>query len=154
MQLLPRVARGVRRSHELAAADMPAPLSRRHVAALEQLREGPLTVGALARRLGLSLSTVSGVVADLDRAGFVIRQVDDSDRRRTVIRFSPEKAAFIDKWFDGATGPLARVLERLSPEEQAAFLKAMDLLEAELRNLGTEDESSRSPGGTAGRGSP
>jgi hypothetical protein len=29
--------------------------------------------------------------------------------------------------------PLARVLDKLAPSEQAAFVKAMDMLEAELR---------------------
>ena len=29
-------------------------------------------------------------------------------------------------------GPLARVLDKLAPSEQEAFLKAMDLLETEL----------------------
>lgn len=32
-----------------------------------------------------------------------------------------------------AGGPLARVLDKLAPSEQAAFLKAMDMLETELR---------------------
>jgi len=33
---------------------------------------------------------------------------------------------------------MARVLNRLDPAEQAAFLKAMDMLEAELRDCGQE----------------
>ncbi len=36
------------------------------------------------------------------------------------------------EWLDGAASPLARVLDKLDPSEQAAFLKAMDLLETEL----------------------
>ncbi len=39
----------------------------------------------------------------------------------------------MDEWLDGAAGPLARVLDQLAPSERAAFLKAMDLLETELR---------------------
>jgi hypothetical protein len=37
----------------------------------------------------------------------------------------------------GAT-PLARVLDKLSPGEQQAFLKAMNLLETELRDQDTQ----------------
>jgi hypothetical protein len=44
MQLFPRVTRGMRRWQD-RAAPAPAPLSSRHVAALEQIRGGPLTVG-------------------------------------------------------------------------------------------------------------
>jgi DNA-binding MarR family transcriptional regulator len=133
MQLMPRISRGMRRSQDRAAPRTVTPLSPRHVAALEQLREGPLTVGTLAARLDLTLSTVSGVLADLDRAGFVVRQADANDRRRTVVQIAPDKAAEVQEWLDGAARPLARVLDRLAPAERAAFLKAMDLLAIELR---------------------
>ncbi len=123
----------MRRSQDRAAPQSITPLGPRHVAALEQLREGPLTVGTLAGRLDLTLSTVSGLLADLDRAGFVVRRADAGDRRRTIVQITPAKNALIEEWLDGAAQPLARVLDRLAPAERAAFLKAMDILEAELR---------------------
>jgi DNA-binding MarR family transcriptional regulator len=138
MQLMPRITRGMRRSQDRSAPQTITPLGPRHVAALEQLRDGPLTVGALAARLDLTLSTVSGVLADLDRAGYVARQADVGDRRRTIVQITPAKNAEIEEWLDGAAEPLARVLERLAPDEQAAFLKAMDMLEAELRTPDAE----------------
>src|SRR5215471_18047604 len=134
MQLFPRVTRGMRRWQDRAApAPVPSPLSPRHVAALEQIRGGPLTVGELAARLDLTLPTVSGVLADLDRAGLVERHPDPADRRRTIVEIVPAQRALALEWLDGAAGPLARVLDKLAPSEQAAFLKAMDLLETELR---------------------
>jgi DNA-binding MarR family transcriptional regulator len=133
MQLFPRVSRGMRRWQDRAAPQTPAPLGPRHVAALEQLRGGPVTVSELAAWLDLSLPTVSGVLADLDRAGLVDRQTDPADRRRTIVRIVPAQSALVEQWLDGAAGPLARVLDKLAPSEQAAFLKAMNLLETELR---------------------
>jgi len=133
MQLFPRVTRGMRRWQDHAAPPSSAPLGPRHIAALEQLRGGPVTVGELASRLGLTLPTVSGVLADLDRAGFVERHPDPADRRRTIVRIPCAQAALIGEWLDGAAAPLARVLDKLAPSEQEAFLKAMDLLETELR---------------------
>ena len=133
MQLFPRVSRGMRRWQDRSAPSTPAPLGPRHVAALEQLRGGPVTVGELASQLGLTLPTVSGVLADLDRAGLVSRQADPADRRRTIVQITPAQSALLGQWLDGAAGPLARVLDQLAPSEQAAFLKAMDLLETELR---------------------
>jgi DNA-binding MarR family transcriptional regulator len=137
MQLFPRVSRGLRRWQDSAAPPAPAPLGPRHVAALEQLRGGSITVGELASRLGLTLPTVSGVLADLDRAGFVERHPDPADRRRTIAQIADGKKELASEWLDGAAGPLARVLDKLSPAEQQAFLKAMDLLETELRDPGT-----------------
>jgi DNA-binding MarR family transcriptional regulator len=135
MQLFPRVIRGMRRWQDRAAP--PAPLSPRHVAALEQIRGGPVTVGDLASRLGLTLPTVSGVLAELDRAGLVERRPDPADRRRTIVQIIPSQAPLIGEWLDGAAKPLARVLDQLDPSEQEAFLKAMDLLETELRSQGS-----------------
>jgi DNA-binding MarR family transcriptional regulator len=132
MQIFPRVTRGMRRWQD-GAPQAPASLGPRHVAALQQLRGGPLTVGELAARLGLTLPTVSGVLADLDRAGFVERRPDPADRRRTIAAIVCAQAPLIDEWLDGAASPLARVLDKLSPSEQQAFVKAMDLLETELR---------------------
>jgi DNA-binding MarR family transcriptional regulator len=138
MQLFPRVTRGMRRWQDRAAPPpVPSPLSPRHVAALEQIRGGPLTVGELASRLDLTLPTVSGVLADLDRAGLVERRPDPADRRRTIVQIIPAQATLIGHWLDGAARPLARVLDKLTPSEQEAFLKAMDLLETELHRQDT-----------------
>jgi DNA-binding MarR family transcriptional regulator len=138
MQAFRSVSRGMRRWQDGAAPTATAPLSPRHVAALEQLLGGPVTVGELASRLGLTLSTVSGVLADLDRAGFIERHPDPADRRRTIVQVIPARAALIGEWLDGAARPLARVLDQLSPSEQQAFLKAMDLLETELHSQDAE----------------
>jgi DNA-binding MarR family transcriptional regulator len=132
MQVFRRVSRGMRRWQDGAAPPATAPLSPRHVAALEQLLGGPVTVSELAARLGLTLTTVSGVLAGLDRAGFIERHPDPADRRRTIVAVIPAQAALVQEWLDGAARPLARVLDKLSPSEQEAFLKAMDLLETEL----------------------
>jgi DNA-binding MarR family transcriptional regulator len=138
VQLFPRVIRGMRRWQDHGAPPPPAPLSPRHVAALEQIRGGPVTVGELASRLGLTLPTVSGVLADLDRAGLVERRPDPADRRRTIVQIIPGQAILIGEWLDGAASPLARVLDKLTPDEQETFLKAMELLETELRGQDTE----------------
>src|SRR6201982_1122821 len=116
MQLFPRVTRGMRRWQD-RAAPAPAPLSPRHVAALEQIRGGPLTVGELASQLGLTLPTVSGVLADLDRAGLVERRPDPADRRRTIVQIVPGQATLIGDWLDGAAKPLARRVDKLTPRE-------------------------------------
>ena len=132
MQLFPRVSRGMRRWQDRVAPSSGTPLGPRHVAALQQLRGGPVTVGELASLLRLTLPTVSGVLAELDRAGFIDRQPDPADRRRTLVQIHPAQSEVVEQWLVGAASPLARVLDQLAPSEQTAFLKAMDLLEAEL----------------------
>ena len=145
MQAFRSVSRGMRRWQEGAAPPVTAPLSPRHVAALEQLLDRPVTVSELAARLGLTLPTVSGVLADLDRAGFIERHPDPADRRRTIVGVIPAKAALIGEWLDGAARPLARVLDKLSPSEQDAFLKAMNLLETELHGQDARSHGRQPP---------
>jgi DNA-binding MarR family transcriptional regulator len=135
MRLFPRVMRGIRRYQDQAVPQTDVPLSPRHIAALEYLRDGPLSVGTLAKRLGLTLSTVSGVLADLDQAALVERSADEADRRRTIVKIRPDARLEVEQWLDGASAPLARVLDRLDTDERAAFIKAMDMLEAEFRSL-------------------
>lgn len=58
------------------------------------LREqpGPITAGRLAELTGLSTGAITGVLDRLERAGFVARGQDPNDRRRVVIRCTPERA--------------------------------------------------------------
>ena len=132
MQLLPRVMRGMRRRLDEPLDLDGVPLGPRHGSALALLREEDLTVGRLASALGLNLATVSGVVADLERVGFVERSVDPADRRRTIVGVAAGREGVVDAWLEGATAPIVRALNQLSPEERAIFIKAMGYLEAEF----------------------
>jgi DNA-binding MarR family transcriptional regulator len=132
MRVFPRVIREMRRHQGGMTPAMLTELGPRHVAVLEQLREGSLVVGDLAGRLGLTLSTVSGLLADLDHAGLIDRAPDTADRRRTIVAISRRNKEVVEQWLDGAAAPLARVLDQLSKDERKAFLKAMDLLDREL----------------------
>lgn len=132
VQLFPQVTRGLRRRAD-APLEFNDGLGPRHNAALSLLREkGPLTVGRLAEEFGLNLATVSGVVADLERAGFVERSPDPADRRRTIVSLLSAREADIDKWLEGVSAPMLRALDKLSSQERATFVKAMQYLEAEL----------------------
>ena len=91
-----------------------------------------MSVGAIAGELGLTLATVSGIVSDAERAGFVERAPDPGDRRRTIVSLVPQRRAAVSSWIDGASAPMERALDRLSPDERASFVKAMTFLEAEL----------------------
>jgi DNA-binding MarR family transcriptional regulator len=134
VQLFPQVSRGLRRRQVPLSAVDDAALGPRHGAALSLLRErGPMSVGEIATELGLTLATVSGIIADSERVGFVERASDPGDRRRTIVSLVPEQCAAVGAWIDGTTAPMERALDRLSPDERASFVKAMTFLEAELR---------------------
>ena len=52
--------------------------------------QGPRTAGELARATGLSSGAITGLIDRLERAGYVARESDPTDRRRVVVRVRPE----------------------------------------------------------------
>jgi len=61
-----------------------------------------------------------------------MRRYQDRAAPQTPTPLTPAQDALIRQWLDGAANPLARVLDKLAPSEQQAFLKAMNMLEDEL----------------------
>lgn len=132
VQVLPRISRALRR-HPAPETCSDVRLGPRHGVALSLLRErGPRTVGTLAAELGLTLATVSGIVAELEQAGFLSRSPDPADRRRTMVQLLERPSDAADRWLDTSTAPVARALEKLTADERTTLLRAMALVEAEL----------------------
>ena len=102
-------------------------LGPRHRSALALLREGDSSIGSLASDLDLNFARASGIVADLERAGFAERMTDTDGRRRTIVRTEPGSESVVDAWIEGATAPIVRALQLLSPYERAERVKAMGL---------------------------
>lgn len=75
------------------------------------------TMGDLADSLGVSVSTLTGIVDRLVDHGLVVRENDPHDRRVVVGRLTPEGAALVDQFFLSARDGLGRVLAQLSDEE-------------------------------------
>jgi DNA-binding MarR family transcriptional regulator len=133
IQLLPRITRGLRRQPAGPIVLDTVPLGPTHGSALALIQENRgVAVGALATALDLSMATVSGLVADLERVGFAERSPDPADRRRTLVRIVPGSESLVEAWLEGATAPIMRALQQLSAAERMTFVKAMGLLEREL----------------------
>jgi DNA-binding MarR family transcriptional regulator len=61
--------------------------------------EGRMTAGRLAELTGLTTGAITGVIDRLEKAGFVRRERDESDRRKVFISVVEEKAAEIGKFY-------------------------------------------------------
>jgi DNA-binding MarR family transcriptional regulator len=137
-RLLADVIRGLRRSGppppDLRQAFRAAGLGPRHVHTLAHLAKGePMSVSQLARRLRVTVPTASLLVAELDRAGLAERRADDADRRRTIVTVSEQYRDAIDEWLASRSEPLRRALARLDEDERETLLKALRLIDDELR---------------------
>jgi DNA-binding MarR family transcriptional regulator len=61
--------------------------------------EGRVTAGRLAEVTGLTTGAITGVVDRLEKAGFVRRERDETDRRKVFIVTVPENVARIGRFY-------------------------------------------------------
>jgi DNA-binding MarR family transcriptional regulator len=64
-------------------------------------RHGPLSPSALARRAGMHPATMTGVLDRLERAGWVARDRDPSDRRAVLVRALRDRTAEVVRLYSG-----------------------------------------------------
>jgi DNA-binding MarR family transcriptional regulator len=60
-------------------------VNRTDLRCLDWLADGPMTVGELAAAVGLTSAAATTLIDRLERRGYVVRQPDESDRRRTIV---------------------------------------------------------------------
>jgi DNA-binding MarR family transcriptional regulator len=105
------------------------PFGPRHLPVLFALAmSGPEAVGELAERMGLSPATVSQLVNELERGGYVDRREDPHDRRRTIVSLAERHRGPIESYARRRLEPLRVTIETLSPQERAHFLKGWRVL--------------------------
>jgi DNA-binding MarR family transcriptional regulator len=80
-------------------------------------RYGPIGPSALARRVGVHLATMTGILDRLEKGGWIVRDRDQNDRRAVLVRAVPGKQRDIFHLFDGMNRRLDKVLERYSDDE-------------------------------------
>jgi DNA-binding MarR family transcriptional regulator len=84
----------------------------------------------LAARLGVSISTTSGLVDRLVDHGLLARHDDPADRRQVVVTITPTGRADLERFRELNAAQLRRVLERLGDPELDVVERATSLLAA------------------------
>jgi DNA-binding MarR family transcriptional regulator len=125
----------VMRLHRRLRAEAGDELSPTLVAALVSIeRHGPLTLGRLAELERVTPPSITRVVANLERAGLVIRTVDASDRRVSRVVITPEGGRLLQRSRLRKEAYLAQRLETLGPEDLAQVRDALPILERLLES--------------------
>jgi DNA-binding MarR family transcriptional regulator len=86
------------------------------------------SMGRLAASLGVTLSTVTGIVDRLVEHGMVIREEDPHDRRLVVCRATDQGVAVAERLNDAGNSRLRAVLDRLSLAELRCVVEGLQLL--------------------------
>lgn len=66
---------------------------------IAQDRGSLMSAGALAQELGLTAGAITAVVDRLERAGHLARVRDGADRRKVLLRYSPDGRALAEEFF-------------------------------------------------------
>lgn len=99
--------------HGLHVTDVEA-LTRMMVA---EERGTAMTPGALAVELGLTSGAVTALVDRLERAGHMTRARDGADRRKVLLRYSPEGRALADEFFVPLSRRSHAAMDEFTPAE-------------------------------------
>src|SRR5579871_3034773 len=108
--------------------------------------EGRMTAGRLAELTGLTTGAITGVVDRMEKAGFVRRERDDSDRRKVFIALVPERLAEIGvlyellqramhKQTDAYTDAELKLILRYAADSYRSMLDATNQLKAKIEAM-------------------
>jgi DNA-binding MarR family transcriptional regulator len=127
MKLLPELMRAFSRRIPPHAGRQGASLAQ--MKALVQLAEyGPQTMGELARGLGITTPSATGLVNPLVEMGHVTRERDPNDRRVVRVRLSDDARKLAGHILDERRAEIETALEGMSPLAQANFLEGLTRL--------------------------
>ena len=120
----------VMRLHRRLRAKAGDELSPTLVAALVSVeRHGPLTLGRLAELERVTPPSITRVVAKLERAGLVTREIDASDRRVSRVGITQEGAGLLQRSRRRKAAYLVQRLDTLPPADLAVVRDALPILE-------------------------
>ncbi|WP_455499950.1 MarR family winged helix-turn-helix transcriptional regulator [Gemmiger sp.] len=152
------VFRFVARLHTLSKRGMRAALAKEpkcRFGMLQQLhtlieqhgQDGAIYVSTIARQVHQPMPAVSRGLRQMEQDGHIVRETDPRDRRKTLVRITPEGEAVRLANEQAMNAYFARIMARLTPEELAQANAVKDaLLEAiEAENAAMEQHLKGEP---------
>jgi len=91
--------------------------------------------GRVARALGMTLSTTTGVVDRLVAQGLIQRLEDPNDRRAVLLKTTPKGRALLEQLLTSGLGYFRQILDRMTLEELHTVSRALDLLHQAAMSL-------------------
>jgi len=115
-------------------------------------RAGPQRITDLARLEGVAQPSMTVLVGNLERDGFVVRRGEPSDRRVVLVELTAAGTDLIRSRRRAGAQAFARLIDKLSPGEAAALVAALPALQ-HLRELKEAQRAGTTPlhGTQAGR---
>ncbi|WP_244227443.1 MarR family winged helix-turn-helix transcriptional regulator [Corallococcus aberystwythensis] len=103
--------------------------------------DGSLTMGELAKRLGVTEKTVTGVVDRLEREGHIVRERGDTDRRIVRCRLTDKGKQTFAKLDRSMHRSMGVVMGMLDPDDRQALFRVLEKLLVKLDSATPDDPS-------------
>ena len=110
-------------------------------------KDGAIYVSDLAREIRQPLPAVSRGLRLMEQDGTVVREPDPADRRKTLVRITPEGYAACARCEDALSDYFACVMARLTPEQ----VQQMNVLRGALMDAILAENASREAKNNEGR---
>jgi DNA-binding MarR family transcriptional regulator len=94
---------------------------------------GSLTAGRLAELTGLTTGAVTRLIDRLERAGYVRRTADATDRRRVIVELIPERMQLVGPHYEALQLGFETLLSSYTIEQRALILDFLRRSEAAMR---------------------
>jgi len=92
------------------------------------LREGPRSMSAISKELGISLSAITQIADRMERAGLVERVPDCEDRRVRSLQLTSSGLGITKKRFEMRVVLAERILEQLPEQKRAEVIDSLKVL--------------------------
>jgi DNA-binding MarR family transcriptional regulator len=94
--------------------------------------DGSLTMGELAKRLGVTEKTVTGVVDRLEREGHIVRERGETDRRVVRCRLTDKGKQTFGKLDRSMHRAMGVVMGMLDPDDRQALFRVLEKVLSKL----------------------
>jgi DNA-binding MarR family transcriptional regulator len=112
--------------------------------------EGRVTAGRLAELTGLTTGAITGVIDRMEKAGFVRRARDESDRRKVFIEIVPENLARVGRFYEHLQRSMMELWSSYSDAELKLVLRftteGYETMLGAIEHLKTMTEPSKDKG--------
>ena len=102
-------------------------------------QSGRSSVGEIAERLGVSMSTASEMVDRLVEAGWAERGTNPANRRQVLVWLTPQAEAFGARLNEFRRAQVRAAFARLEPSDRFAFHRGLQVLAETLRESAATD---------------
>jgi len=102
-------------------------------AAIHLYQHGEMTIGEMAKGLGISRGWASRVVEELERAEVVVCERQATDRRAVHVRLGPGSIPYVEGVYRVRAQAIDSSLAPFDPDERAVIIRFLQRLEDELR---------------------